>query len=98
MGENQITVPIEIFLKIIEGQARIEAKLDAHIGTELSLEARIGVLETENNQAKGGRRMLVWLVPVLSGLAAITGTAITYAVAVGRYIEQLQQLQTLVKP
>ena len=50
MGENQIAVPMDVFLKIIEGQARIEAKLDAHIGTESTLESRVCVLENDSNQ------------------------------------------------
>ncbi|VBB07345.1 Hypothetical protein LUCI_2589 [Lucifera butyrica] len=92
MGENQIAVPMDVFLKIIEGQARIEAKLDTHISTESTLENRVYALETDANQAKGGRRMLMWIIPAISGLAAIAGTAITYAVTVGRYIEQFNHL------
>jgi hypothetical protein len=98
MGENQIMLPMDIFLKIIEGQARIEAKLDSHITAESMLTARVSNLESDNNQAKGARKMLVWLVPILSALASIIGTAVAYAVTIGRYIEQLQQLQTLVRP
>lgn len=97
MGDNQIVVPMDVFLKIIEGQARIEAKLDAHIGNESTLESRVCVLENDSNQIKGGRKILTWLIPLLSGAAAITGTAITYAVTVGRYIEQLQHVQGAMK-
>ncbi|MBP2652642.1 MAG: hypothetical protein H6Q73_211 [Firmicutes bacterium] len=93
MGENQIQVPMDAFLEIIKGQARIEAKLDAHIGTESTIDARVLALETDNNKSKGGVKMLTWLIPVLSGSAAIVGTAITYTVTVGKYIEQFQHLK-----
>lgn len=91
--ETQITVPMDVFLKIIEGQSRIEAKLDAHVGTEAGIEQRVCGLETKVNQADGARKTLVWLVPVLSCLAAAAGTAITYAISIGRLLEHLKGVQ-----
>lgn len=97
MGENQIAVPMDAFLEIIKGQARIEAKLDAHIGNESTIEGRVCALENDSNQIKGGRKMLTWLIPLLSGAAAMAGTAIAYAVTVGRYVEQIQHIQQSIK-
>lgn len=92
-GENQtVTLPADVVFKLIEGHARIEAKLDAHVTSEASYDRRLGALEGRANQAEGVRKTLIWLVPIISGLVAMAATAVVYAITAGRYLEKIAPL------
>lgn len=78
IGQQIILDGQQVFLQLIQGQARIEAKLDILTQRESELQTRVCILEQETNMMKGERRFLKLWLPII---IAILNGFISYIMA-----------------
>lgn len=69
---NDVVLSVEMFTRIIEGQARVESKIDAMSG----LEARVRSLEETKNEQVGMSKAAAFVCSLFSGGI---GSALTWA-------------------
>jgi hypothetical protein len=80
VGENGITLNAQdVFLQLIQGQSRIEAKLDSNIKVMDRMDGRVSALEIEQNKLQGERRFVKFYMPFLTVAISLVGSGfITY--------------------
>lgn len=83
MGDEITLNSQEVFLQLIQGQSRIEAKLDSQIQVAEGLGKRVCSLEQEVNQMAGERRFMKFWLPLVCTVISIVVNLIPY-VKVGK--------------